>query len=303
MKYQILLYYRYTNIENPVHEMREQRRLCNRLGLKGRIIIAKEGINGTVEGTKENTEEYIKVMCEDPRFKDIDWKRSTGIGNAFPKLSIKVRDEIVSLHLGENDFHPTQVTGKYLTAEELHEWFKNKKEFFIVDMRNDYEQASGFFEGSILPKFETFRDLPKYLPKLKHLKNKTILTVCTGGVRCEKASGFLIENGFNDVYQLKNGIVTYMEKYPNEDFKGKLYVFDGRVTMGFNTNDKLHEIVGRCENCDNPSENYINCSTVGCHRHFIMCENCLGKNITTCSKGCTYIRKRQRENPVKSSYQ
>lgn len=300
MNYQILLYYLYVEIENPVHEMREQRRLCERLGLKGRIIIAKEGINGTVEGTKKGTEEYIKVMVSDPRFTNIDWKKSEGTGDAFPKLSVKVRDEIVSLHLGENDFHPTKLTGKYLTAEELHEWFRTKKEFYIVDMRNDYEHKSGFFEGSILPPLENFRDLQKLLPKLEHLKDKTVLTVCTGGVRCEKASGFLVGNGFKDVYQLKNGIVTYMEKYPNENFKGKLYVFDGRVTMGFNTKDKLHEIVGRCENCDLPSENYINCSTLGCHRHFIMCQDCLKKNITCCPNGCDMRRKRQRENPVNS---
>lgn len=278
--------------------MREQRRLCKKLGLTGRIIIAPEGINGTVEGPLKNTEEYINAISKDKRFKDIDWKKSEGTGDSFPKLSIKVRNEIVSLHLGEKDFNPNKLTGKYLTAEELHEWFESKKEFYIVDMRNDYEHKSGFFEGSILPPLENFRDLPKVLPKLKHLKNKTVLTVCTGGVRCEKASGFLLENGFKDVYQLKNGIVTYMEKYPNENFKGKLYVFDGRVTMGFNTNDKLHEIVGRCENCGNPSEHYINCSTVGCHRHFIMCENCVGNGITTCPKGCEMRRKKQRENPV-----
>lgn len=301
MKYQILLWYKYTEIENPVHEMREQRRLCESLGLTGRIIIATEGINGTVEGSLKNTRLYMSEMKKDPRFSDVHWKMSAGTGNAFPKLSIKVREEIVSMHLHENDLKPWSVTGKYLKPEELHKWFQNKEEFYIVDMRNDYEHKAGYFEGSILPPLTNYRDLPKILPQLESLKNKTVLTVCTGGVRCEKASGFLVSNGFSDVYQLQGGIVSYMEKYPNEHFKGKLYVFDQRILMGFNTDDKSHEVVGECEKCLKSSENYINCDTVGCHRHFILCEKCIKKYGQICPEGCTMMRKIQRENPVHAS--
>jgi len=298
MKYQVLLFYKYTPIENPVHLMREQRRLCESLSLEGRIIIATEGINGTVEGTVSSTEKYIEEMSKNKRFSDIHWKKSEGTGNSFPKLSVKVREEIVSMHLHENDLKPWKVTGKYLEADALHRWFEEGKEFFIVDMRNDYEQKSGHFEGSILPSMQNFRDLPNLLPKLSGLKDKTILTVCTGGVRCEKASGFLVANGFADVYQLQGGIVSYMEKYPNEHFKGKLYVFDGRVLMGFNTGSDAHQIVGKCERCLKLCENYINCDTVGCHRHFILCQNCIEKFSQICPEGCTFLRKIQRENPV-----
>lgn len=296
--HQILLYYKYVKIENPVALMRAQKRLCEKLNLKGRIIIAEEGINGTVEGITKNTEEYIAEMKKDERFSDIHWKKSEGTGHAFPKLSVRVREEIVSLHLHENDLKPWSVTGKYLKPEELHEWIQSKKEFYIVDMRNDYEHKSGHFENSILPPMNNFRDLPKLLPLLSDIKNKTILTVCTGGVRCEKASGFLVENGFSDVYQLQGGIVSYMELYPNEDFKGKLYVFDGRVLMGFNTADKNHEVIGKCEKCLEKSENYINCDTVGCHRHFILCKKCISEFGQVCPNGCDYLRKKQRENPV-----
>lgn len=298
MTYQILLFYKYVPIENPVHEMREQRRLLLELNLKGRIILATEGINGTVEGTFENTEKYIQKIEEDPRFSGIHWKKSEGTGTAFPKLSIKVREEIVSMHLHENDIKPWSVTGKYLSPEQLHEWFEEKQEFYIVDMRNDYEHKSGYFEGSILPPLTNYRDLPKLLPLLKDLKNKKVLTVCTGGVRCEKASGFLVSNGFLDVYQLHGGIVSYMEKYPNEHFKGKLYVFDQRILMGFNTDDSKHEVVGVCEKCNESSEHYINCDTIGCHRHFILCENCIEAFGKICPRGCEYARKKQRENPV-----
>ena len=132
-----------------------------------------------------------------------------------------------------------------------------------------------------------FRDLPKVLDSLDHLKDKTILTVCTGGVRCEKASGFLVSHGFNDVYQLYGGIVTYMEKYPGEDFLGSLYVFDNRLVMGFNMDDPDREIIGRCVVCQRPSEHFINCKDGFCHRHFIVCEYCLnGESAILCPMGC-----------------
>ncbi len=159
--------------------------LCEELSLKGRIIVAEEGINGTIEGTLENTEKYIGEMGQNKLFKNISFKKSAGSGEAFSKLWVRIRPEIVTSKI---DVNPNWVTGKYLTSEELFWWFEVKKEFYIVDMRNDYEHLSGYFEGSILPGMHNFYDLPSILPKLEHLKGKTIVTVCTGGVRCEKAS-------------------------------------------------------------------------------------------------------------------
>lgn len=290
-KYEILLYYKYVEILDAEEFTAQHKQLCQELGLKGRIIIAKEGINGTVEGAVENTQKYIDALTSDPRFADIKFKRSEGTGNAFPKLSVKCRDEIVSLHLGEEDFSPTQVTGKYLSAEELHDWIHSGKEIYIVDMRNDYEHQVGHFEGSILPPMGNFRELPEVLPQLEHLKDKTVVTVCTGGVRCEKASGYLVKNDFNDVYQLKDGIVTYMEKYPNEDFVGQLYVFDGRVTMGFNLDDPKRKVIGKCAKCGAASEEYVNCANLNCHKHFIVCQDCRNEDGSAFCADCTAISK------------
>lgn len=312
--HEILLYYKYTHIAEPEDLRRQQRELCERLNCLGRIIIATEGINGTIEGLVENTTEYIRIMRSDPRFSNINFKRSNGTGSSFPRLSIKVRSEIVGSHLGEHDLNPNEITGQYITAEELHGWIhnenrsagrsegrsevepqdkniseekninnseakgKNKKEFYIIDMRNEYEHKIGFFKDSLRPSLKNFRDLPALLPTLEHLKNKIVVTVCTGGVRCEKASGLLLKNGFQKVYQLSGGIVTYMEKYPEEDFQGKLYVFDGRITMGFNNPIVPHTIVGRCDKCQTPSENYVNCSLKSCNAHFICCEHCQESN-------------------------
>lgn len=286
--YQILLFYKYVPIEDPEAVAAEQRRLCAEFGFTCRSIVAKEGINITLEGETAKTEEYIKIMQADPRFSDIHFKRSAGTGSAFPKISVKVRKEIVSLGLGDDDFSPTETTGKYLQAEELHEWIHSGREFYIVDMRNDYEFDVGRFEGSILPSLKNFRDLRENVGELASLKGKTVVTVCTGGVRCEKASGFLVKNGFADVYQLYGGIVSYMEKYPNEDFKGVLYVFDGRVTMGFNLNDPKHEIVGVCRLCGSKTENYIDCAYIHCrgHRHILCCAECEAKEGGYCSTEC-----------------
>jgi len=286
--YEILLFYKYIDIEDPKKMMDDQRALCLELGLKGRIIVAKEGINVTLEGLKENTDKYVDILRSDARFSDIHFKRSPGTGNAFPKLSVKVRPEIVSSHLGEKDIDPRKVTGKYLQAEELHEWIESGKEFYIVDMRNDYEFEVGHFANSILPPLKNFRDLSGILPSLESLKGKTVLTVCTGGVRCEKASGFLVANGFADVYQLFGGIVTYMEKYPNEDFQGTLYVFDGRITMGFNVSDSNHVVVGKCYWCGDSAERYVDCTNIHCRskRHFIVCDDCLKEKRGFCSQEC-----------------
>lgn len=281
-KYTILLFYKYTHIEKPTQFRDEHFDLCQRLGLKGRFIVAHEGINGTLEGTDEACKEYMKIMKSDPKFADIHWKISEGTkdGTAFPRLSVKVRKEIVSLHLGdEADIDPNQTTGIHLKPEDLRKWYEEGKEFHIVDMRNDYELKVGKFEGTVFPDLNNFRDLKKNLSKLEDLKDKTVLTVCTGGVRCEKASGLLVREGFKEVYQLDGGIVSYMEKYPGENFKGSLYVFDKRVVMNFDDPNN-HEIISNCSKCGAPSEHYVNCANLMCHAHFICCENCLEKDAT-----------------------
>ncbi|HVA96037.1 MAG TPA: rhodanese-related sulfurtransferase [Candidatus Acidoferrales bacterium] len=285
-KYQVLLYYKYVTVPEPEKVRDEQRELCLQLNLKGRIIVADEGINGTVEGLVADTEKYIKAMEKLPYFKGISYKKSEGTGDAFPKLSVKYRSEVVTTKI--KNLNPQKVTGKYIKAEELHEWFEQKKEFYIVDMRNDYEYSSGYFENFIPSGIHNFYDLPDVLPRLSHLKNKTVVTVCTGGIRCEKASGFLVGNGFKNVYQLKDGIQTYMEKYPNKHFKGKLYVFDGRMTIGFNTDSPEHEVVGSCMHCGVACDSYVNCEYDMCHYHYICCINCSDKEtgLAFCKSIC-----------------
>ena len=289
--YQVLLFYKYIDITDPAELADSLRTLAKELNLTGRILIATEGINGTVEGSIENTEVFAQKFLENPLFSDVSVKRSEGTGEAFPKLSVKVREEIVGTRYPQEDAYPQMRTAPRITAEELRDWFERGEEFEIVDMRNDYEFASGHFKGSIDPGMQASRDLPEKLPMLEPLKKKKVLTVCTGGIRCEKMSAYLLNNGFEDVYQLEDGIHGYMQKYPGKDFVGALYTFDKRKTMHFGDGEENgqkieREIVGTCYLCGDKTEEYVNCGNDYCHRHFLACINCQTGERTFCSEIC-----------------
>ncbi|MDP3881219.1 MAG: rhodanese-related sulfurtransferase [bacterium] len=277
MKYKIILYYKYVEVENPKQLLKDQRSLCESLGLKGRIIIAGEGINGTLEGKAGKVDEYVKALKADALFFDIDVKESEGNGMAFPKLSVKVRDEIVGSNLSD-DINPAIDTGVHLESDLLHKWYENGEDFVVVDMRNDYEYVSGHFEKSINPQFSNFRDLPEKIEKAGVPRDKKVVTVCTGGVRCEKASAYLKKLGYKNVYQLKNGMHKYLEKYPDGYFKGALYVFDNRHTVRFH---KDGEVVGKCEFCACPTEKYVDDDTSVPSRHILCCEKCFEEKVAS----------------------
>ena len=276
---EIIIFYKYTPIANPKGLMVWMRAMCTELDIRGRILIANEGINGTAEGTVPAIRQFEERMHAQngtegtfADFSNVWFKHSPGVGDAFPKLKIKVRNEIVTLGLGaEGDIDPNKITGTHATPEEVKAWIQSGEDFTIVDMRNDYEFKVGRFKDSINPQMENFRDLASAAPELEPLKKKKVLTVCTYGVRCEKASGYLKSQGFEDVYQLDGGIGTYMKAFPGEDFLGSLYVFDGRITERFTDN---YEVVGVCHACGKQSEHYGNCAIHDCHKKLIICESC-----------------------------
>lgn len=282
MASQILLFYKYVTVEDPEALASWLVERCTEYGLLGRIIVAEEGLNGTIEGSVEGTEAFARELLADERFSDVAVKRSSGTGNAFPKLSVKVREEIVGTRFPKQ-VDPRKRTATHLPPETLRSWYEEGKDFVVVDMRNDYEFQSGHFKDSVNPGLENSRDLPKALPKLAALKDKTVLTVCTGGIRCEKMSALLLEEGFTDVYQLDNGIHGYMEKYPGKDFLGSLYTFDDRKVMDFGGD---REIIGRCRFCNTATEKYVNCANDFCHLHFLVCEGCSSERSVFCSKDC-----------------
>ena len=283
--YKVLLYYKYVKIDEPKVFVLEQKELCSKLGLKGRVIIAKEGINGTLEGKSVDIHKYCKELVKDKRFKDTHFKISEGNGDAFPKLSIKVRTEIVTLGNGVHDDGFKKAS--HISPDEFQKWIDEKKDFVVIDMRNEYEYKVGQFEDSLVLPVQNFREIPEALEKMgvfEELKNKTIVPVCTGGVRCEKATSYLVEKGFTDVHQLEGGIVRYLEKHPGKKFKGSLYVFDNRIIVNYDSPEQ-HTVIGKCHMCGAPSERFINCEYLGCHDHVICCEDC-GAGGNFCSNTC-----------------
>lgn len=283
LQHEVLIFYKYTTIDNPKALMGQYKALCEKYSLKGRTIIAEEGINSTLEGTVENTEAFLKEFLQDSRFSDIHIKRSKGTGKSFPKLSVKVRPEIVGTRFPK-EVDPRIQTGAYLKPEELHKWYENNEDFVVVDMRNSYEYESGYFKNSIDPGMKASRDLPEVIDTLKKVKDKKVLTVCTSGVRCEKMSAYLQHAGFKDVYQLEGGIHSYMEKYPAQNFLGTLYTFDERLTMDFGGE---REIVGTCRRCKDKTEKYQNCANAECNMLFLICNDCMSaEGPGFCSESC-----------------
>ncbi len=269
---EIIIFYRYVRISNPKAFVARQREICEKLGLFGRILVAEEGINGTLEGSPESIAQYQTAMHALPEFSDLWFKSSPGTGNAFGKLVVKLRKEIVATGLSaEQEVDPNVTTGKHIDPDELKRWIDNGEDFEIIDMRNEYEYAVGHFASSLNSTMRNFRDLPKIASKFEHLKKKKVLTVCTYGVRCEKASGFLKNEGFEDVYQLHGGIGTYMKQFPGEDFLGSLYVFDKRMTEQFT--DK-YMVIGECTACSSQTERFGNCAWHECHKQLLICLNC-----------------------------
>jgi UPF0176 protein len=238
-----------------------------------------------MEGSQKDIEKYTSHILSDKRFKYMNVKKSEGNGDAFPRISVKVKPEIVTTRFDKKEADPTKKTAPHLPAHEMRKWFEGNKDFHVIDMRNDYELNVGHFEKTVDINLEASRDLKKSLEKIEHLKDKPVVTVCTFGVRCEKMSALLVNNGFSNVYQLEDGIGAYMQKYPGEDFKGALYTFDGRKVMHFGGD---REIIGVCYKCNSQTERYENCDVKRCHKQMLICDSCVSKDEGSifCSDTC-----------------
>jgi UPF0176 protein len=283
----VILYYKYIKIDHPLALKNSQFKVCKRLNLKGRVIISQEGINGTLSGKLADIEEYKKELISNALFSDIIFKESSIKEDLFPRLSIKVRDEIVSLNQKIDITTDGAKKGEYISPEDFHKIIlENNSDTVIIDARNNYESYIGRFKNSITPNIDNFRDFPKVINDLKKYKGKKIVMYCTGGVRCEKASAFLLKKGFKNIYQLKEGILNYANYYP-EDFEGKCYVFDKRVSI--NLDAKNRTIISKCRHCNEYSDQYINCQNKKCNLQFVCCNVCEKKFHHTCSLECIDI--------------
>ena len=281
----ILLYYAFAELADPEAVRLWQHTLCDSLGLRGRIIVASHGINGTLGGDVIALKRYVKVTRQYPAFKGIDFKWSDGTalpdGSTadFPRLSVKVRPELVAFGApDEVEVHDGQVVdgGTHLTPEELHALVEREDVVFF-DGRNRIESAVGHFRDAVLPPVDTTREFIDLLDSgaYDHLKDRPVVTYCTGGIRCEILTPIMKRRGFREVYQLDGGIATYGDRFGDDGlWEGALYVFDGRIATEFSDHAA---VVGRCDTCGAPTSAVVDCADVACVRQFVRCDRCAAR--------------------------
>lgn len=274
----IILFYVFTPLPDPEAIRLWQHELCQRHHITGRIIISTHGINATVGGDIADMKKYVRATRSYVPFRDADIKWSNGLGNDFPRLSVKVRQELVTFGRPEE----ISVTangviggGIHLKPDEVHALVEQRgNEVVFFDGRNAMEAEIGRFRDAVIPNTRTTRDFIAELEsgKFDDLKDRPVITYCTGGIRCEILSVLMKNRGFREVYQLDGGIVRYGEAYGNKGlWQGSLYVFDKRMHMEF-SDDALP--LGRCASCGEPTGTYVNCADITCRELFLRCDDC-----------------------------
>lgn len=274
----ILLYYKFTPIKDPNAVMLWQKTLTDSLDLHGRILISPHGINGTVGGEMSDLKKYIKATKQFDGFKKTVFKWSEGSREDFPRMSVKVRDELVAFNAADElrvDENGVVGGGKHLKPKALHKLVEERGDDVIFfDGRNAHEAAIGKFKDAVVPDTNTTHDFISELESGKYddIKDKPVVTYCTGGIRCEVLSSLMKNRGFEEVYQIDGGIVKYGEAYGDDGlWEGSLRVFDDRMTVDFSDHPKT---IGECVHCQGKTSNYENCAWVACNDLVLICENC-----------------------------
>jgi UPF0176 protein len=289
MQYRIITFYKYTSVPHPDKLRSGLLEFCTSNNILGRILIGEEGINGAICGRFEVIEEFKNWIHLDSSFSDLTFRQHDFNEQAYHKLVVRVRKEIV--HFGK-DVDITK-TGKYVMPDELNKMLDDHEEVVLIDARNDYEAKAGKFKGAIVFPIKTFREFPEKAKELGKFKQKKIIMYCTGGIRCEKASAYMKQIGFSDVSHLKGGIIDYLDKYPKSHFKGNCFVFDDRLVA-----DTGGEPASECEICGTPTIVFINCHNLECDTLFICCEMCQKKMKKCCCTECKESPRQRKEKKI-----
>lgn len=278
----IILYYGFAPVADPDALRLWQTTLCESLNLRGRILISKHGINGTLGGEMDDLKKYVKKTREYPGFKEIDFKWADGTGDDFPRLSVKVRNELVTFGVPDEikvDENGVVGGGAHLSPKQVHDLVEKRgEEVVFFDGRNAYEAKIGRFKNAVVPNVRTTKDFLREIEsgKFDDLKDKPIVTYCTGGIRCEILSTVMKNRGFKEVYQIAGGIVRYGETYGNQGlWEGSLYTFDGRMKVDFEEGTR---IIGECDLCGSPTNTFENCAEPSCHFLYLLCANCQARS-------------------------
>ncbi|AOY56617.1 MAG: hypothetical protein RI933_343 [Actinomycetota bacterium] len=297
----VILYYGFAPVADPVALKLWQKTLCQSLNLKGRIIVSKHGINGTLGGNMEDLKKYVRATKEYPGFGKIDFKWSDGRGDEFPRLSVKNRNELVAFTTpDEIEVAKSGITngGKHLKPAQVNKLVEERgDEVVFFDGRNAFEAKIGKFKNAIVPDVQTSHDFVRELEsgKYDHLKDKPIVTYCTGGIRCEILSAVMLNRGFKEVYQIEGGIVRYGEKFKDAGlWEGSLYIFDDRMVHNFSDEAK---VIGECEVCGGGTNEFRNCAFEGCKDLVLLCDECF-KDPANLAHNETHTRGRRMADQV-----
>jgi len=282
-----LSFYRYFSIDEPQQFRDHLYKALHELNVFGRIYVAHEGINAQISVPSANFEAFKSHLYSIEPLNGIRLNTAVDDGKSFWVLKVKVREKIVADGITDLEFNMVK-KGKYVNASQMNELLKDP-DTIVIDMRNHYEYEVGHFESAIEVPSDTFREqLPMAVDMMKDKKDKNIIMYCTGGIRCEKASAFMLHNGFNNVFHLEGGIINYArdikENGLESKFIGKNFVFDER--LGERITD---DVIAKCHQCGKPADTHINCANNGCHLLFIQCDDCRDKYEACCSKECQDI--------------
>jgi UPF0176 protein len=210
--------------------------ICDDLDLKGSVYLSPNGINFSLAGSEEAVQQYLYFIEQDKRFLDISLKKTYSETQPFRRMKVRQKKEIISL--GRDDINPRELTGDYVTPQELYAMYENNEDVIVLDTRNDYETRVGLFENAVDLQLDTFRDFPDAIEQLpEEYKDKQIVMYCTGGIRCEKASAIMLKAGFSDVKQLEGGVLDYFKETGGKYWNGDCFVFDERVALNTDLNE------------------------------------------------------------------
>ena len=280
----VVAYYVIEKIEDPRAVIKKHRDFLNSVDSKGRIYIGPQGVNAQMSIAKKDFKRYLDFLKEDPLYHSADLKLHEDTQHRFAKLVVKYREQIVALDQ-EIDFSKR---GEYITPQQWEKKLDERDEnTIIIDVRNNYESEVGHFEGALKPDKKTFREFVEYadnLAKMKDKEKKTVLMYCTGGIRCEFYSPLMKERGFENVYQLKGGVIGYGLKKGSRHWRGKLFVFDDRLVVPIAEDND--EIISKCKFCDEPSDIFYNCANMDCNDLFLSCKSCAEKMKGCCREKC-----------------
>lgn len=284
----ILAFYQFASLSDPHAEVARHKIFFAEHDVRGRIYLSEQGINGGLSASPDIADAYQTWLKAHSSFRDIEFKVHFHHEHVFPKMIVKYRKELVAL----GEMPNMAERGQYLSPDEWKSAFDNEEDFLLLDVRNEYEWKVGRFEGARLPPCDTFREFNRYADELKREvdpKRAKVLMYCTGGIRCELYSAVLKQRGFEQVFQLKGGVINYGLKEGSSHWEGKLFVFDDRLTAPIS--DEPSPVVGHCHHCGALEESYYNCANVDCNELFLCCPSCIETFKGCCSSACSQAKR------------